>query len=173
MVKRHKPRKKVSGNALGKHISLILFFLSWCSEPDQHWPVQPPGRQQQHEPLQQHPCSGLLWPVRGRSPTGWQRQLAGGAAAGHQPLRFLQRQHGRRWGDTLWNTLSKMSSTNVPSDLDAIRDHFRGPFGLYAGFNGLSQCVRTAGELAKGSLRSGVWVGSERSSGLSSQTSAL
>lgn len=75
-------------------------------------------------------------------------------------------------GDTLWNTLSKMSSTNVPSDVDAIRDHFRGPFSLYAGFNGLSQCVRTGGELAKGSLRSGLWVGSRRSGDLSSQRSA-
>lgn len=82
-------------------LDAVCLFVLLCSEPDQHQSVQLASRwrwwqRQRDEPLQQHPRSGLLRPVRGGSPAGWQRQLAGGAATGHQPLGLLPRQHGRR-----------------------------------------------------------------------------
>lgn len=95
-----------------------------CSESHQHQPVQPATRQQQHEPLQQHPCPGLLWPVWRRSPTGWQRYLPGGPTTGHQPLRFLQGQHWWRW-DMLLNTFFKWSEASLQ---EAIRNNLRAMF---------------------------------------------
>lgn len=82
----------------------VCLFVLLCSEPNQHQPVQLACRwrrwqRQRDEPLQQHPRSGLLRPVRGGSPAGRQRQLAGGASAGHQPLGLLPRQHRRRWAE--------------------------------------------------------------------------